>query len=137
MNVIGIGPLPTGSVLWQRHGTRVLTVACKATFDLLPGESKLAEEQEPINAGDSYLEDDPGRSMQAPSDLVPFKARADVVLVGYAFAPRGDPVRQLVVRMIVGDVDKSLEVVGDRAWTADGAIREGPRFTRMPLRYER
>jgi hypothetical protein len=137
MNVIGIGPLPAGSLVWQRHGNWILTVVCKATFDLLPGESKLAEEQEPLNPSDAHLEDDLGRSMHAPSDLVPFKVRADVILVGYAFAPRGDPVRQLVVRMLVGDVDKALEVVSDRAWTADGALREGPRFTRMPLRYER
>src|SRR4051812_15334723 len=128
MNVTAIGPLPAGSLLWQRHGNWILTVICKLTFDLLPGESKLAEEQEPLNTDDAYLEDDPGRSMQAPSDLVPFKARADVLLVGYAFAPRGEPHRQFVVRMLVGDINKGFEVVSDRAWSLDGAIREGPRF---------
>src|SRR5690348_8108029 len=112
MNVIGIGPLPAGSLVWQRHGAWFMTVVCKATFDLLPGASKLAEEQEPINPSDAYLEDDVGRSMLAPSDLVPFKARAEVILIGYAFAPRGEAVRRLVVRMSAGEVDKSIEVVG-------------------------
>jgi hypothetical protein len=137
MNVTAIGPLPVGSVVWQRHANRVLTVVCKATFVLQPGESPLAEEQEALNPEDAYLEDDPGRSLQAPSDLVPFKARGDVVLVGYAFAPRAEPVRSLVVRLVVGELDKSVEVFGDRAWTMDGALREAARFTRLALRYER
>jgi hypothetical protein len=137
MNVTAVGPLPVGSLLWQRNGNWIQTVICKATFGLLPGESKLADEQEALNTDDAHLEDDPGRSMQAPSDLVPFKARAEVVLVGYAFAPRGEALRHLVVRLVVGEVDKAFEVVGDRAWSLDGTLREGSRFTRMPLRYER
>ncbi|MFT3770240.1 MAG: DUF2169 domain-containing protein [Minicystis sp.] len=137
MDVTSTGPFSVGSLLWQRLSSRVLTVVAKATFTLLPGDAAIAEEQEPVNPEDSHLEDDPARSMQAPSDLVPFKGRADVVLVGYAFAPRGEPVRSLVVRLIVGDVDKSIEVVGDRAWALDGSLREGPRFARMALRWER
>src|SRR5206468_2579065 len=80
---------------------------------------------------------DPQRSLYSPSDLAPFKQRGDVMLVGHAFAPRGEPVRSLVVRIIVGEVDKSIEVHGERAWSPDGLLREGPRFAKMPLRYER
>src|SRR5580704_1435434 len=137
MNVTTVGPLPAGSLLWQRQGNWVLTVVCKATFSLQPGESTLAEEQDALSAADVHYEDDPGHSVQVPCDLVPFKGRADVVLVGYAFAPPGDPARQVVVRMIVGELDKAFMVVCDRAWTQSGVLREGPRFTRMPLRYER
>jgi hypothetical protein len=137
MNVAAIGPISVGSLLWQRNGASTLTVIAKTTFRLTPGTCILSDEQEPLNADDAHLEDDPARSMLAPSDLVPFKARADVVLVGYAFAPRGEPQRQLVVRMNVGEVNKSFEVVCDRAWAPEGVVREGPRFTRMALQYER
>src|SRR5262249_49368757 len=67
----------------------------------------------------------------------PFKPRADVFLVGHAYAPRGQPVAWLTARRIVGDVDKSIEVHADRVWTQEGQLRQGPRFTKMPLRYER
>ena len=61
----------------------------------------------------------------------------DVLIVGKAFAPRNEPVRCLVARLVVGAVDKSLEVYCDRAWTADGQLYEGPWFSSMPLLYER
>ena len=137
MNVIAIGPLPVDSLVWQGPANRILTIVCKATFTLCPGESPLSPVQQPLNSEDVHLEIEPGRSMEAPSDLVPFKARADVLLVGFAFAPRGEPVKSLVVRLVVGEIDKAFEVFGERAWGMDGALGEGPRFTRMSLRYER
>lgn len=137
MNVIAIGPLPVSSLVWQGPANRILTIVCKATFTLCPGESPLSPVQQPLNSEDVHLENEPGRSMEAPSDLVPFKARADVLLVGFAFAPRGEPVKSLVVRLVVGEIDKAFEVFGERAWGMDGALGEGSRFTHMSLRYER
>ena len=140
MEVVSAQPLCASSVLWQSGTSRVFTLVCKATFTLAPGESPLAESQESqesVQEDDTYWDDDPAKSVYAPSDLVPFKARADVILVGSAFAPRGEPARSVVVRMIVGEIDKAIEVLVDRAWRQDGALHEGPRFTRMPLRYER
>jgi hypothetical protein len=137
MNIVKIGPLAVDSLTWQGPGNRVLTVICKATFTLRPGESPLHPVQQPIEAEDVYLEGEPHRSLQTPGDLVPFKPRAEVVLVGFAFAPRAEPVRSLVVRLVVGTLDKAFEVVGDRAWTPDGALPEPARFTRQALRYER
>ncbi|MDI1484039.1 DUF2169 domain-containing protein [Polyangium sp. y55x31] len=138
MDVVAQGPLPVASLLWQsRPGTWALTVICKATFLLVPTEAQLAPEQDPIVEQDEHWDDDETRSLRAASDIVPLKPRADVVLVGMAFAPEARPVRSLVARMIVGDIDKSIEVFCDRAFTLDGALQEGPRFTRMSLRYER
>lgn len=51
------------------------------------------------------------------SDLAPFKRRADVLVVGHAFAPERRPVGSLVARVVVGEVDKAIAVFGDRAWT--------------------
>ena len=138
MQVVSLCPLRTGSMLWQvKRGSWALTVVCKATFTLLPGESRLASEKEPTNEEDEYWNDDPARSLHAPSDLVPFKPRADVLLVGSAFAPRAEPVRSLAVHLVVADVDKALEVVCDRVWTQERLLAEGGRFVKMPLRWER
>src|SRR4051795_191406 len=111
MDVISLSALRTGSVVWQpRRGSWVMTAVCKATYALAPGESPLAPEQEYPNEDDNHWNDDPQRSLYSPSDLVPFKPRGDVMLVGHAFAPRGEPTRSVIVRMIIGDIDKSIEV---------------------------
>ena len=136
MDVVSAPALRASSILWQGT-TRVLTVVCKVTFALAPGESTLAPDPEGIHEHDAHEGDDPAKSIVAPSDLVPFKGRADVILVGNAYAPRGEPARSLVARMIVGELDKAIEVQHDRAWSHEGALHEGSRFTSMPLAYER
>ncbi|EYF04387.1 DUF2169 family type VI secretion system accessory protein [Chondromyces apiculatus] len=138
MEVVSSCPLPAASLVWQpRPSAWALTFLCKATFVLQAGEAQLAQDQEPLHADDSYWDDDPTRSLYTPSDLVPHKLRTDVVLVGSAFAPQGQPVRSLMVRLIVGEVDKAMEVLLDRAIAADGTLLEGQRFARMSLAYER
>ncbi len=138
MEVVSVSPLPVGSVLWQhRPGSWALTIVAKATFLLQPGLSRLAEQQEPIHGEDNHWNDDPGRSLFSASDLVPVKPRADVTLIGSAYAPQGQPVNGLYVRLIVGELDKSIEVTRDRTMGPDGAIAEEGRFARMPLLYER
>jgi len=138
MDVVSLGLLSTASLVWRRSsGAWAQTVICKATFSLLPGESPLTAEQVPPSENDKYWHDDPARSLYAPSDLVPFKHRADVLLVGKAFAPRNEPVRSLVARLVVGSVDKAIEVHCDRALTADGKVYEGQKFIEMPLLHER
>ena len=104
---------------------------------LSPGESPLADEQEYLNADVNHWNDDPARSLYSPSDLVPFKVRADVMLVGHAFTPRGEPARSVTARLSVGEMEKGIEIFGERAWSGDRKLREGARFTKMPLRYER
>jgi hypothetical protein len=118
-------------------GQPALTVICKATYLLAPGESPLAPEQNAVNEEDRHWDDDPRQSLYAPSDLVPFKARPEVLLVGHAFALRGEPVRSLLVRLRVGSVDKALEMHADRAWTVERNLREGAPFSKMRLWYER
>jgi hypothetical protein len=115
----------------------MLTFACKATYELRPGESALAPQQEELHEADSHWSGDPAWSLYAPRDIVPIRPRADIVLVGHAFAPNQVPVRSLITRLIVGDVDKSIEVFCDRSFTHDGVLQEGPRFAKMPLLYER
>jgi hypothetical protein len=138
MQVVSSAALPHTSVLWaSRPQGWMLTVLCKATFVLAPGASPLAEAQEDIALGDEHWNDDPRRSLRVASDVVPFKPRADVLLVGTAYAPSMAPARSIVTRLVVGEVDKSVEVSQDRWFQADGSVVEGQRFSRMPLVYER
>lgn len=137
MDVVSTGPLPVASLRWQaRPSVWVLTVVCKATFTLAPGESKLAPQQEPIRERDVHEDDDVARSLREASDLAPFKAGADVVVVGHAFSPGREPVRSLIARLVVGSIDKPIQVCCDRSFNPQGELRDGPRFRRMPLRYE-
>ena len=137
MDILSFSPLPASSFLFrQSTGAWAQVVVCKATYVLSPGLATLAAEQEPPNEEDNHWNDDPSRSLYAPSDFVPFKPRADLLLVGSAFAPGNVPVRSLHVRLAAARIDKSIEVVGDRAGQGAGA-QEAARFTTMPLRYER
>src|SRR5262245_32502808 len=139
MDVVAHGVFQHASFVWQpRPLTYTLTVAAKLTFLLAPGELRISDVQEPLNEEDNYWDDDPSRSLYSPSDLVPTKPRADVLLVGNAYAARQESTRHMTVRLIIGhQIDKSIEVFGDRAFGPGGAILESSRFVRMPLRYER
>ena len=138
MDVVSTCPLPVASLLWQpRPGAWVLTVVCKATYLLRPGECVLATAQEPPAEEDRHWGEDPTRSLRCPRDLVPVKPGADVILVGSAFAPERRPVRALDTRLSVGDFTKAIEALADRTVRPDGSVREGQPFTQMPLVYER
>ncbi len=139
MDVHSLCTLRASGFIWQPGpGTFAQTVIVKATFQLEPGQSTLAGDQEAINEDDNYWNDDPSRSIVAPSDWAPFKPKADIMLVGHAFAPGGIPTRALTARILIGEIDKSIEVWCDRGFRiADGQLLEGPRFSKMPLRWER
>lgn len=138
MDVVSYCPLRVASVRWQpRSGLHVLTVVAKATYQLTQGTSPLATQQDEVNEYENYWNDDPTRSLYAPSDLVPFKPRPDVLLVGYAYAPQEAPARTVTARLVVAGIDKGIEVHADRSLGHDGVVRESSPFTRLPLRYER
>ena len=138
MHIVAAPPFRAASLLWQpQRGAFMLTVVCKATFVLLPGTSEPALDLDPPNDADEHWDGDVRGSLRAASDRVPFKRRGDVVLVGHAYAPRGQPVASLLARLVVGSVDKAIEVHADRAWTQSGQLREGPGFVKMSLRWER
>jgi|GEM_PF-1079563 len=138
MRIISSPPFVTSSIQWQEQpGQWTLTLICKATFSLASGTAVVAREPDGINEQDNHWDDDPQKSVYAPSDLVPYKPNAEVVLVGNAFAPRGEAVRSLFARIVVGQLDKSIEVFAQRTIAPDGSLVDGPRWTQMSLRYER
>src|SRR4051812_22973725 len=123
MDVVSICPLAVASRVWPSvHGELTLTVVCKATYLLAPAECPLHPHQGPPNEEDTYWDDDPRRSLSSASDLVPFKPRADVVLVGSAFAPGGRPAQSTVARLVLGEIDKAVEAFADRAFRQTGEL---------------
>lgn len=97
----------------------ILTVLVKATYEIgLDGELSLAAKQPELAYGDEFYDDDPMLGATYESDLSPFKPRADIVVVGNAYAPGGTPTNALEVALAVGALSKRLLVVGDRYWSA-------------------
>ncbi|MFO0761710.1 MAG: DUF2169 domain-containing protein [Byssovorax sp.] len=139
MDVVSRCPLPALGFVWlSRAGTSAETVIVKATFVLRPGLSALSPSQDAVNEYDNHWNDDRSRSVFAPSDRVPFKPEADVMLVGHAFAPGAKPARSVMARLTVGPLDKSVEAFCDRKLRQqDGQMLEGPALAKMPLRWER
>ena len=124
----------------------MLAIIVKATFTL-PERSRTrveaAEVQLPLTTTDEYYDGDVTGSVRIESDLVPFKPRADVVLVGHAYAPGGRPVEELDVSLWVGRTGKEIRVFGDRVWFFPTRMMMVPLasdpipFFKMPLVYER
>ncbi len=138
MDVVSVCPLHVASLTWMpRDGAHAFTVVVKATFELTAGKATLAEVQDFPNHDDNHWDDDARCSVYSPSDLAPFKPRADVLLVGDAYAPGATPARTFVARLMVGNIEKAIEIHGDRFFDGNDELVEGEPFVRMPLRYER
>lgn len=136
MDLISQCALRVGKILWRPgHGGFAFTVVCKATFELLPDSSPLAFVQEPVCENDVITGE--SESLALASDLVPFKKRPEVLVIGNAYAPEGQAVPSLVARLIVGEIDKAILVVGNRYFDRFGQLSEPAPFTRMPLVWER
>ncbi|KYF73429.1 hypothetical protein BE11_19920 [Sorangium cellulosum] len=126
------------SFVWRTaDGRRSLTIICKATYELSPGLSPLAQDQDEICTEDLHWAGDERNSLWAPSDLVPFKRRADVLVTGHVYAPYGQPVRSLIARLSAGTVNKTIAVYGDRSMLPNGELSQPAEFTRVPLCWER
>jgi hypothetical protein len=136
-------PLAFGTIPWgQRPSRDCLTVIAKATCDLVPGgPAELRAKAEPLR-GERLLDGAAAPVCVYPSDLAPFKVRADVLLVGHAQAPRGGAT-SVKVRFRLGEgpggLDRILMVFGARNWEKAGAHAKPSapeRFLRVPLRYD-
>jgi hypothetical protein len=128
-------------VLPTSDGQECVLVIITASFDL-HGEnaSSLSETQRPLMLVDQYYGDPARSSPRAESQLALFKPAVDVIVLGYAFAPRGRLVMEMQVGVRVGGWMKTIHVSGDRFWRrgALGASASSPRpFEYMPIVYER
>ncbi|MCC6525037.1 MAG: DUF2169 domain-containing protein [Polyangiaceae bacterium] len=132
-------PLRMAELRWQHaSGGYRASVVCKATFQLETEVSPLYDEQEEVRDADLFR--DPaatGGSSFLPRELVPVRARPEIVVVGSAFAPAGRPVERLVARLAMAGVDKALEICAPRHWTRDGRLVTPAPAARLPLGWER
>ena len=126
----------------DKEGRESLVVVVKGTFRIPVegGEATLAETQNPLIMADTFS-GKPGFSAPVyEADFAPVKPRCDVVLVGSAHAPNGEPVSKLPVGLRVGSLVKTFNVVGDREWENTGlTVSPGrPRpFLKLPITYDR
>jgi len=130
------------------EGAPFLSVIIKGTFKIPPnggGPARAAAEQLPIfTADEPYDPEQPGGVLKFESDLVPFKPRTDVILVGHAYAPYGRAAKVVDVEIEVGALKKKLRVFGHRAWSFPSEQHDaipyiaGPaEFVKMPLTWDR
>lgn len=101
-------------VVPDRHGVDAALVIVKGAFGLRDGQ-RLAQQPAVVEA-DAWS-GDPGTSpLIEASDLALEKPATDVLLIGSAHAPGGQPHASVDVSFTVGPVRKSLRACGARTW---------------------
>lgn len=136
---VAVAPLVT----MDGPGRCRLTLILKGTYTLVPGAVAVPASEPLLPTGDErYPDDEEGTgSLRYASDFVPHKPRADLLLVGTCYPPRGTPVPSCRVTFGVGGTRKTLLATGDRTWRSLGGVAVGATdpqpFASMPLRYER
>ncbi len=136
-SVTSVAGLPAAVSSWRsRRAGEAHLVVCKATYRLAPGVLALAPAQDPLIVSDVFR-DDEGTSLLSASDFAVQKRRADVVVIGSAYAPSGRPSRRVIAYISVGELEKAIEVTADRQVDINGTILDGPGFVTMPLSWER
>ena len=124
------------SVLPNRDAIDTLYVILKATLVLRP-KLALAREQLPVTLADEYYGDPTDSSLRATSEIHIGKPGTDVLLVGRAWGPQGQAVREAFVRVAAAERQKTIRVLGDRVWQSDGTPSVPEPFEAMPLVWER
>ena len=125
-------------------GRESLVVVIKGTFrfprdDEPTTHFALHELQLPLAMADTFT-GAPG--MSAPlteADFAPCKPRCDILLIGSAHAPHGQPVPRLDVGLAIGGWHKRFTAVGPRHWDCGLAtLRASPPapFTCQPIGYD-
>jgi hypothetical protein len=113
----------------------------KATFTFgRDGHCLLANQQLPLCLGGELWGEDPEKASYKYEPEVAFtKPATDVVLIGHAYAPKGD-IKEMHVALRVGPVGKDVLIFGERVWfkVAGSIAMSNPvSFEKIPLIYER
>jgi hypothetical protein len=125
----------------DRAGAEVWQVAVRGTFLIHPdGTTTVAQKQDPVVLAPVFTADPATSILLYDSDFHLTKPTTDVILLGHAYAPGGEPALRVDVTLRVGDLSKSLRVYGDRRYEKGAlrvAIGSAQKFTRMAITYER
>jgi hypothetical protein len=126
-------------IFYDAEGLDTLIVTVKATF-LMTSPVTIAEEQSEPSRCDEYWGDPGVSSIKQGCDVTLLKSATDIIMTGNACAPDGKKVQALDVQLAVGDIEKTVRVIGDRVWEKGivglNATEPEP-FASMPLVYER
>lgn len=119
----------------------MFSVRIKMGFKLQRDAVAVAEAEAAECIGDLTQPEGGQGALVYPSDFTFYKPRADILLVGSAYAPGGNPVRSLAASLRVGQLKKTVNVVGDRFWQRKFLFWSRPsapaEFTSLPMAYER
>jgi len=125
-------------------GEHIFSVIVKRSYTITPvGAVERCESDRPLRLVDEYWDggDAESSTVQFESEVAPYKAATDLVVIGKAHAPRGQPVARMMVGVQVGTTLKTLVVTGDRYCSyREGALplfTEPEPFVEMEIRYER
>jgi hypothetical protein len=125
-------------------GRERLVVVCKQTYriPMTPcGELDLVSRADQLSLVDidTFTGDPSSSAPLIESEFAAFKPRCDLLLVGSAHAPAGQPTPSCEVGLSVGAVSKRFRVHGRRVWSVSmGHARPTPSvpFKRMPISYD-
>jgi hypothetical protein len=124
--------------------TPIFSVLVKRTYRIHPGGTAVrAEEPNPFTQADVYYDhgDAEWSTVKYETDLMPYKLKTDIVVIGKAYAPGGRPTTLMSVGLAVGEHRKIIRVIGDRRCIhrpdLPPSFTEPEPFTEMEMRYER
>jgi len=125
----------------DKEGYGFCVVVVKGSFDTdAAGKMTLAQQQKSLVYADEHYGDAQDAATRYESDFAMEKSLTDVLVVGKAVSPSGQPTRSLRVRLVVQGRVKNAVVFGERQWDRGrfGLIPSEPAlFTEMPLTFNR
>lgn len=126
---------------WTRdeRGAEFWLVAIRAAFEIdADGRQRPAGKQSEVQRFPLYAGDPVRNEMLSDLDFALSKSGTDILVAGHAHAREGRPVARSQLRLKVAQIDKTVEVVGDRLFFEGGNSTSRPgSFTAMPLRWSR
>jgi hypothetical protein len=126
---------------WTRdeNGHEIWLIAIKASFEIEPdGKQVLLKKQIPVNMAPVFA-DDPNELLDE-TDLNLEKKHTDILIEGHAYAANGRPDTQTVTRVKLADIDKTLNVHGDRVFVPGAMMVSMSRaepFLKIPISWRR
>ncbi|MEM9696394.1 MAG: DUF2169 domain-containing protein [Myxococcota bacterium] len=127
------------TTFWRQGSALRVGVVLKACFRMHPGEPMTKAKPTGVREFDLHLKSNPARSLVAPSDLVPYRPRADLMLRGRAYAHGA---KRAVVRFMVNRqgrplLDKKIIVHGPRELRKGGKATSAKPFHSILVDWER
>lgn len=139
MEVVNTSSVPVDVVIYAPpEGRRTAIFTGKATFSFTDAGRVSLELDHPVPL---WAEDEETELGLLPRDSLPrCDPMFEVILLGRAHAPHGQPVEQMMVTLAVGEERRWLTVFGNRVWVGEereAAISAAEPFVTMPLTWQR